>query len=408
MDEIKALLTTEIATLKEGLQHFVKTEDMQKEIASLQKTVEDNNVKGMEAQLAELQKAAEAQGLKLKEIQEQGPRATKSFKESLKEKFADLEKMATDKTHKLVMNTTRKAIVDGSVTANTNAYRDGGVSQIQRGKPWLRDLLNVVTLGSNSHGDVKWYEQLAITNNATAVTEGPGNTAYGTASDLTWVEKSLGGKRLKDFIKVSKDQLKDVDFIAGEIRGLIEKNMRLLENTQLLSGTGLTVHVNGLLTYAPAFVTTNIAVPQANLFDLIQKMKTQMQVNSKDGFLPSNVIINPVDADLIRLAKNTDGSYLFPQWAMGGVPTIGGLNMVENALVAADTLLIGDFAYGTIFEWDGLLIEMGYIGDDFLEGMVTIMAYERINLRVKDNEKGAFMKVASIASDVASITAPVI
>jgi HK97 family phage major capsid protein len=137
-------------------------------------------------------------------------------------------------------------------------------------------------------------------------------------------------------------------------------------------------------------------------------MKTQMQVNSKDGFLPSNVIINPVDADLIRLAKNTDGSYLFPQWAMGGVPTIGGLNMVENALVAADTLLIGDFAYGTIFEWDGLLIEMGYIGDDFLEGMVTIMAYERINLRVKDNEKGAFMKVASIASDVASITAPVI
>jgi HK97 family phage major capsid protein len=252
---------------------------------------------------------------------------------------------------------------------------------------------------------VKWYEQLAITNNAAAVTEGPGATAYGTASDLTWVEKTLGGKRLKDFIKVSKDQLKDVDFVAGEVRGLVEKNMRLLENSQLLSGTGLTVNVNGLLSYAPAFVPGTIKVAKANVFDLIQKMKTQMLVNSLDAFNPNNVILNPADADLIRLAKNADGDYLFPQWAIGGMPNIAGLSLVENALVTADTLVMGDFSYGTIFEWDGLLIEMGYIGNDWLEGMVTIMAYERINLRVKDNEKPAFMKVAGIASDVATITA---
>jgi HK97 family phage major capsid protein len=407
-EELKAIVSDEVKTLKEGLQHFVKTEDMQKEIANLQKSIEDNNVKGLETQMSELQKAAEAQGIELKKIQSEGAKRNKTFHETLTDRVKDLETLSQDQRAKsVIIPTTRKAVVNGSVSGDTLAYRESGVSEIQRGKPWLRDLFNVVTLGSNSHGDVKWYEQLAQTNNAAAVSEGPGAGAYpAAASDLTWIERSIGGKRLKDYIKVSKDQLKDVDFINGEVRTFIDKNMRLAENTALLSGDGNGNNVKGINTYAPAFDTTGLSVDRANMIDLLQVMKTQIRVNSLDAFIANNAILNPEDADVMRLLKNTNGSYLFPQWAIGGMPSLAGLGMVENSLVTADTLLMGDFSYGTIYEWDGLLIEIGYIDKDFLEGMVTIMAYERINLRVKETEKGAFLKVASIASDVSDITAP--
>jgi HK97 family phage major capsid protein len=402
-EELKKIVADEVVSLKEGLQHFVKTEDMQKEIATLQKTIADNNLKGLEEQMSNLQKAAEEQGLALKEIQAQGPRTQKSFRDQLVEKLADLEAVQGDPKKSLVLPTTRKAITSGDVSGDTMAYRESGIAQIQRGKPWLRDLFNVITLGSNSHGEVKWYEQNSLTNNAAAVAE---NGYPGTASDMDWIEKSLGGKRLKDWIKVSKDQLKDVDFINGEVLAFVDKNMRLLENTSLLSGDGNGNNVKGILTYAPAFDTTGITVEKANMFDLIQKVKTQIRKGSLDAFIANTACLAPDDADIMRLAKNERGDYLFPQWAMNGISNISGLNMVENSLITADTLLVGDFSYGTIYEWDGLLIEIGYMDKDFLEGMVTIMAYERINLRVKENEKGAFRKITSIAADISAITAP--
>lgn len=404
-EELKTIVSQEVSALKDGLKHFVKVEDMQKEIQTLQKTIEDNNVKGLETQLAELQKAAEVQGLALKAIQERGEQKQKSFRDMLVEKADELAKMIDNRESKIILPTTRKSIVDGSVTSDTWAYRESGIAQIQRGKQWLRDLFNVVTLGSNSHGDVKWYEQLAQTNSAAAVAEGPGAGAYpANHSDMTWVEKSIGGKRLKDSIKVSKDQLKDVDLVNGEVRAFIEKNMRLVENSALLSGDGNGNNVKGILTYAPAFDATGISIEKANVFDLINKMKTQIRTESLDGFIPNALAWNPEDADLMRLMKNDSGDYIFPQWAVGGVSAVAGLQMVENSLITADTMLMGDFSYGTIYEWDGLLIEIGYIDKDWLEGMVTIMAYERINLRVKDNETKAFLKVPSIAAEVGNIT----
>ena len=140
------------------------------------------------------------------------------------------------------------------------------------------------------------------------------------------------------------------------------------------------------------------------MFDLINKARTQVRVAGKDGFFPNYVALHPNDVDTIRLAKNTDGDYLFPTWAMSGVDRIASLGLVENSLVTENTLLLGDFSRGTVYVWDGLGIEIGYVGSDFTDGMVTIVVYERLNLRVKDVDANAFIKSTDIAADIASIT----
>lgn len=377
---------------------------MQKEVKTLLDKVEAVNIKGLEDSIAKLTDAAEKQGLAIEKMKDGARNEEKSFRQLLVENTDKIKSLAESgkEGKSLILNASKKSIVGGAVTSETFATREMGVGQIQRGKTWLRDLFNVVTLGNNSHGSVKWFEQLAITNSAANIAE---NGIPAAQSDLTWVEKTLSGKRIKDYIKVSKDQIQDIDFLLGEIRTLVDKNMRLKENQQLYTGLGTGNEIKGINVYAPAFITAGVSIEKAGMIDLITKCKTQIVKSTNDGFEPTNFCINPTEADLIRLAKSTDGQYLFPMWALGGDMSISGLRSVENTLVTANSLLVGDFSAATLFEWNGLTIEIGQINDDALTGMVTIIAYMRENLRVKDVDVNAFVKVADVAATITAITA---
>lgn len=402
MDEekIKSLLQEEIKSLQEGLDVFVKTEDMQAEVKKLSDKVEELGIAELKTQIETLQNAADEMGIELKKrTEDAGPAREKTLKELLTEKADDLAKMQTDK-HASV--SVIKTVTAANVTDDTMAYRAPGVGQIQRGYPWLRELFNVIPLGPNSHGTVAYYEQLAVTNNAANVAEGG---ASATQSNLTWVEKTIGGKRIHDFIKLSKNQIKDVDFVAGETQRLIDKNMRLKENSQLLTGLGTGNEIKGITKYAQVFATAGISINNANLNDLIGKIKTQIRVNSLDGFLPDFYACNSPLVDTVRFAKDEFGQYVFPMWAQGAPVAMQGLQPVENNLIADDSLLVGDAKMATLYEWDGMTIEYGFIDDDFTKGLVTVSAYLRENLLVRENDVQAFVYSTAVADLIGAITA---
>lgn len=212
-----------------------------------------------------------------------------------------------------------------------------------------------------------------------------------------------------DWCKISVDSLKDIAFVRGEITALINKNMKIKENSQLLSGTGLTNEIAGINTYATDFVTTGVSVKDAQLVDLINQAGVQIAVDMKGGALPNYWVANPADVQkYIRSRKDANNRYLFESWALGANPTIGNMQAVENALAPSDTLLVGDFNRATLYIWDDLVIEIAQIEDDKKTGLTTIIAYLRENLRVNDVDKKAFVKVASIATALADITESVL
>ena len=90
---------------------------------------------------------------------------------------------------------------------------------------------------------------------------------------------------------------------------------------------------------------------------------------------------------------------------MGAQPSASGLTIIENSLVTANTLLVGDFGLGTLYVSDDLVIEMTEIDDDAITGMVTIHAYIRENLVVRDVDVNAFVKVTDVDTTIATITA---
>ena len=83
------------------------------------------------------------------------------------------------------------------------------------------------------------------------------------------------------------------------------------------------------------------------------------------------------------------------------------MNVVENPLMADNTLLAGDFSLATLYVWDDLMIEIAQIGNDKIDGKTTIMAYMRENLRVQDVDKKAFVYVSDVATTLSTITTPI-
>lgn len=394
--ELQAMLDS----FKTGLPKIEDMKSIQTAFEDFKKEVETKFETQLTSKdLEEINTAIQKQGEALQVMKNQGAKKEQTFKEVYEACLKDLENGIPAKGYQIP--TTRKSVTAASRTSSTLAYRESEVGEIQRGVPYLADLFRKVNLGANSGGTARWWEQLAITDNSGTVAEAKKTTA----SDLTWVEKSLSTKRIKDHIKVSKDQIKDANFIAGEVQRLVDRNMRLKENSQLLSGAGDGNNLNGILSYAQAFATDGISIDGANLMDLIGKIKTQIKVGMKDAALPNYVIANPADIDKIRYAKTDFGQYLFPSLAMGDQPSASGLTIIENSLVTANTLLVGDFGLGTLYVSDDLVIEMTEIDDDAITGMVTIHAYIRENLVVRDVDVNAFVKVTDIDTTIETIKA---
>ena len=346
-----------------------------------------------------LEKAIIKQGEALAALKLQGGNTPeKTLKQLLTENKEAIDKMIEEGgAGRIEIKTTTKAISGASVTSDTNAYRIAGLpGEIHRGVPYLRNLFQVVNLGGNTHGSVKWYEQLSVTNNASTTAGDP--RSVGTASNLTWVEKNISGKRIVDWLKIGMDSLKDVDFVLGEIQRLVERNMRLKENDQLLNGDGTGNNIKGIISYAQPLVTLgggNITNP--NIIDMCGKIVTQIVNGQMGAANPNYCITNRVDMDKLRFAKTSQGAYVFPQFTMGqGMSQMSGCNCVENPLVTANTFLAGDFSLATLYVWDDLVIEIAQIEDDKKTGMTTILAYTRENLRVQTVDAQAFVYVPNV------------
>jgi HK97 family phage major capsid protein len=400
-EELVKTINDSLDSFKKSLPAFVDKTSLDTAFADFKVEVQKSFGEEASKAIASLEDTVKKQGETLAAMKNQVPEKKKSFRDLLVANKEAFDTMIKANGEGLVrINTTVKTVSSANATSDTDSYRDGGVGQIQRGMPYMRDLFPKVTLGSNTHDTVSWWEQLAVTNNAGNVAE---IRTAPTSSNLTWVKKTIDGRRIMDWTKISLDSLKDIDFVMGEIQGLINKNMKLKENTQLISGLGTGNEIAGINSYAQDFVTTNISIVDANLIDLLAKMKTQIAVDMLGGAMPNYWLANNVDVDNIRLKKDKDNNYLFPAWSIGGNVAVNGMSLVENPLIASDTLLVGDFNMATLYVWDDLMIEIAQIEDDKKTGLTTIIAYQRENLRVKDVDVKSFVKVDSIAAALSDI-----
>lgn len=395
----------ELASATKGL---MTTEQLTEKLEAL--GLKDNAI-------AKLTEAVEKQGIEMRKLLEGNgkPRIVKSIDELVHENAEKIQKMASaDKGENFRMrvsaNADKTIIERASVSSSTLGYRLPGIGQLATRSLVMDQVFPTVNLSEadvkESNGVIRYLDVASETRNAAETAE------KGTKpeSAISWIERTAALQVIADTIPVTKQAYRSLGFVAGEIDRLLRRSHALRKDLQLYSGDGVSPNIKGVYTYATAATLSSLpnyqGLTDPNLYDLIANLSVYIS-NSKQGkYAPNVVLMNPADVLKYKLAKAADGHYILPPFISADGKVIDGIRVVETSVVTANTLVLGDFAYGTIYQSEDLVIEMGWINDQFIKNQWTIRAEQELMLLVRNADLDAFTKITDIDAAVASLAKP--
>ena len=351
--------------------------------------------------IAGLKESMEKVGIELKKLQDAGPKVEVKLRDRLVDKEDNLKKLSNgDKTATFTLDNVKTNVTRSSVGSHTLAFRLPDVGQQAYRATVIADLFRQATVGPNNNGTIRYVDQNVVTRNADTRAE----AATYPESAITWIERSLPVEKMADTIPVTHEALMDVDFIESEINRLLEINMALLEDTQVYEGDGVTPNLKGVDTSATAFADATPKIQDASIYDLINVIQTKISNGKESKYMADAVLMNPTDVLKMFSKKDANNNYVLPPFASPDGSVIAGVRVVPTAVVTADTMLLGDFRQGTYYSSDAFEIEIGFVGDQFKQDLMTIKARKRAALLVRIVDNTAFYNVASIATALTNIT----
>lgn len=250
-------------------------------------------------------------------------------------------------------------------------------------RPVVSDLLGTGTLTGNA---VTYLVEGGIEGSFATVAEG-GAKPQIHFTDPTTRTDAL--KKVAAWFRFPDEMAEDVPFWVSEIneRGLYE--LALVEEAQLLNGTGAGSQVEGVLKRSG--VQTATAADNTDNAEAIYRAMTKVQ--NATGLSADALVINPADYEALRLAKDGNGQYFGGgffqgQYGNGGIewqPPVWGLRTVVSAAVPAKTAVVGAFSTAaTVYRKGGVRVESTNSHDtDFTNNLITTRIEERLALAVR-------------------------
>ena len=359
-------------------------------------------VKQMQEAHERIEKTQTTQGEEMRKIFQTSD-VRKTLKELITEK-ADLIKAIARGGPNVKMTVDKTLVTRALVAGSTMAMRLPDVGQLAYPSTVIQELFRHAPVSPSSNGVIRYYDQVAVTRGANWVAEG----ATKPESAISWAERLLPIEKVADSIPVTKEAWNDVYFIQSEIQRLLDVNLTLKIEQGLYSGTGVTPEIKGVYTSAPAFVDTPYidSVEAANLFDLILVVAADIAANRGSKYAANTVLLNPADMLKLQLYKDGGGRYLVPPGLSANGLELSGLKIVPSSQVTVNTMVVGDFRYGTIYELEDTTVEMGWINDQFIKNTFTILAEARLALLIRTGDETAFRKVANITTALANLETP--
>lgn len=390
---------------KEMLDKFdnVASEKDVKELTKSLETLEKSNKELTEKTVKELQDTLKAQGLEITALKEKGVDGDKqkTILDIIVENKDSIEKSAKEGEANFVIN--KANFLRAGVTNSTQAFRIDEIGQIAIRRFTIRELFQVVPVGTGSNGVIRYtdWDDASIVRAAATVAEG-GTFAESTA---VFEERTLNLKKIGDTIPMSEEVLFDAPRFAAELNSFLEINVALEEDDQLYDGDGTGSNLTGIFTTAEEFVAVASGITDANVFDLIIKMKENMTTGKRSKFQPDFVLMNAADITLMTLKKDGDKNYIMPPFVnltTGGF-VVDGVRVIESAAVTADTMVMGDSRWAKIYEVEGFNITTGHSGTQFVADLITVKAKKREAILIRNVDKGAFKKETGIAAALVTL-----
>jgi HK97 family phage major capsid protein len=268
-----------------------------------------------------------------------------------------------------------KAITSDAASAGDGVVPQylAGVNNLPNRRLTIRDLVSPGRTNSNL---VNYLKETGFTNNAAIVAEG----AAKPESDIDYDLVGAPVKKIAHFIKASSEILDDFPALQSQIDARLTYGLKLVEENQLLKGSGVGGNINGIYTQATAY-SAPIVISGATRIDTLRLMLLQAELAE---YPSDGIVLNPTDWTHIELTKDSTGQYLIgnPQGTLS--PTLWSRPVVTTQSMTADTALVGAFKMGAqIFDRLEAAITIATENeDDFIKNLVTILIESRLALAV--------------------------
>lgn len=362
VDSVKAIAEEALGKAKSG-----------EELASSLKEKADEallNVNGLRARLDDLEQKAARDGGEADEAKSFGER----FVEDERVKAFLSNEPTSGRVDARFKATISSATTDaaGSAGAGIRTTRLPGILELPQRRMTVRDLLSQGRMDGNT---LEYVRETGFTNSAAPVAE----LATKPESDLKFDVVNTSAKVIAHWMKASRQILSDFSQLRSVIDQRLMYGLAYAEEQQLLNGDGTGQNLNGIIPQATAY-SAPITITGGTEIDAIRLAMLQAEI----ALFPSTgIVMNPADWGRIELEKDSTGRYIIgnPQGTIA--PTLWGLPVVTTPAIAVDKFLTGAFRLGAqVFDrWDAR-VEVGYVNDDFIKNLVTILAEERLALAV--------------------------
>lgn len=261
------------------------------------------------------------------------------------------------------------ALILGKATMTTSAgiapetARTGQVAFAAVQPPRIIDIIPAYPTGQAA---VVYLEETTFTNAAAERAEA---AVYAEAA-LAYTERNVPVRSIGVSLPVTDEQREDVAGVEALIDGRLRTMLQLRLDSQLLNGNGTAPNLLGTLNVTGIQTQARATDPHPDAI-----LKAMTKVRTTGAAEPSAVILNPSDWQTVRLAKTTDGAYLFGPPYDAGIPRIWGVPVVASSALAQGTGIVGDYAaHAGLFLRAGIEVQVALSNDDFVKGKVTFRA----------------------------------
>lgn len=283
----------------------------------------------------------------------------------------------------------RKALVNSGVTGAALNYPGQQILGMPL-MPLLRRLTvrDLLAAGRTSSAVIFYPRETGFTNAAAPVSEG----SLKPKSEITFELITEAVRTIAHLQDISLQMLADVPFIQSYIENRMRYGLKLVEEAQLLTGSGTGQNLEGIYTAATPYAQpAGVQIVASQEQDLDKLRLAMLQVELANAFT-TGIVLHPTSWANIELLKDGEQRYLFSNPAFTTTGRVWGRDVVSTQAMAAGTFLVGDFAqHAQIFDREDANVAISFENkDNFERNMATIRVEERLALAIYRPE--AFVK----------------
>lgn len=291
----------------------------------------------------------------------------------------------------------RKALTNSGVTGNALNYPAQTVAPLVQPLQRRLTVRDLLAAGRTDAAAIFFPKESGFTNNAAVVSEG----SLKPESELTFEPTTEAVVTIAHWLRISKQMAADVPALMSYIDNRLTYGLKLVEENQLLNGSGTGGNIEGIYTAATLYSNTT-ALPNETDIDKIRLAILQAEL----AFAEVNgIVLHPTNWALMELTKDSTGQYIFASPQSAAAPRLWGRAVVATPAMTQGRFLVGDFAqHAQIFDREDANVAISAEDrDNFVRNMLTILVEERLALAIYRPE--AFIKGRLESSTGAGATA---